>query len=91
MEILTNAVVAILGLSLNPEIWVAAIVVIAFGRTVGRFLIALAIAALILVSLQALLTDDYQGTDALLTVLYLTVWSSVGWGVRSLLERAASA
>lgn len=80
---------SIVGTSLSPEMWLAAGCVIYYARSTISFFVALVIAALALVALRFAIVTNYQTKGAAYAVLALTVWSSIGWGLRALLRRRA--
>jgi len=88
MDLLIAIVGAILGISSSPEMWVAVILVVAFSSSANAFLIALALAAVALVGLKYALIPGFPLIFAVLTVVALALWSSIGWGLRTMIMRA---
>jgi hypothetical protein len=88
MEFLVAIAGAILGLSSSPEMWVAVVVVVAFSHSARDFLIAFAIAAVALVGVKYALIPGFPVIFAVLTVVALAIWSSIGWGLRTMVMRA---
>lgn len=76
----------LVGTSLGPEMWLATGCVIYWARSAASFLAALAIASLGLVALGFAIIPNYQPKQGIFVVLALTVWSSIGWGIRALLR-----
>lgn len=90
MEALVALAGQVVGTSLSPEMWIAVVAVVAFGRNTSRFFIALAMAALGLVAFRALLIPDYPVQAALAAILALSIWSLLGALIRARLTRRRS-
>jgi hypothetical protein len=88
MDLVVDIAGAILGISSSPEMWIAVLVVVAFSSSATAFLTALALAAVALVGLKYALIPGFQPIFAVLTVVALALWSSIGWWLRTLIVRA---
>jgi hypothetical protein len=88
MDLLVAIAGAILGISSSPEMWIAVAVVVAFSSSAAAFLIALALAAVALVGLKYALIPGFPPILAVITVVALALWSSIGWGLRTMIMRA---
>jgi hypothetical protein len=77
----------IIGISLSPEMWGAVAVVIYFGRSTKAFFAALPIAAATLIALGFTIIPGYSITAATSAVLALTLWSSIGCGIRAAITK----
>ena len=70
--------------SSNFEMWFAVVLVVAFSSSAQRFFIALAVAAVALVTIRWCCSGipEYSGTLAVMAVIALALWSAIGCGLR---------
>jgi hypothetical protein len=88
VDLLVAILGAIIGISSSPEMWIAVAVVVLFSSSTKAFLAALALAAVALVGLKYAMLPGFPPILAVLTVVALALWSSIGWWLRTMVTRA---